>query len=110
MGRSAIALLGLVVALAWGQALAAGDPAAGEALARARCAVCHGADGIATQPHVPHIAGESEIYLTKQLKAFRSGEREDPQMSMMAQPLSDEDIANLSAWYSSILVSATLPE
>ena len=59
---------------------------------------------------MPHLAGESEIYLTKQLKAFRDGERNDPQMSIMAKPLSDEDIANLAAWYSSIKISVTLPE
>ena len=59
---------------------------------------------------MPHIAGESDIYLIKQLKAFRSGERQDPQMSVMAKPLSDEDIANLAAWYSSIKITVTLPE
>lgn len=101
-------MLGLLAVFAL-EALAA-DPEAGEALARKSCSSCHGADGMAVQPHVPHIAGESAMYLTKQLKAFRAGERQDPQMSFMAQPLSDEDIANLSAWYSSIQVTATLPE
>src|SRR5215510_1357753 len=87
----------------------AADAAAGRAKAKT-CQTCHGIDGIAKQPNVPHLAGESEIYLTKQLKAFRDGERKDPQMSIMAKPLTDEDIANLAAWYSSIQITATLPE
>jgi cytochrome c553 len=87
----------------------AADAAAGRAKAKT-CQTCHGIDGIAKQPNVPHLAGESEIYLTKQLKAFRDGERKDLQMSIMAKPLSDEDIANLAAWYSSIKITVTLPE
>lgn len=87
----------------------AADAAAGKVTAK-KCQICHGIDGISKQAHVPHIAGESDIYLIKQLKAFRSGERQDPQMSVMAKPLSDEDIANLAAWYSSIKITVTLPE
>jgi cytochrome c553 len=106
--KRAAAMLVLAAALAAGPA-AAGDPAAGRAKARA-CQACHGIDGVAKQAHVPHIAGESDIYLIKQLKAFRAGERQDPQMSIMAKPLTDEDIANLAAWYSSIEISVKLPE
>jgi cytochrome c553 len=87
----------------------AADAAAGRAKAKA-CQACHGIDGVSKQAHVPHIAGESEIYLIKQLKAFRDGERQDPQMSIMAKPLTDEDIANLAAWYSSIKITVTVPE
>ncbi|MFM9843328.1 MAG: c-type cytochrome [Dongiaceae bacterium] len=87
----------------------AADAAAGKKEAK-KCQACHGIDGISKQAHVPHIAGESDIYLIKQLKAFRSGERQDPQMSVMAKPLSDEDIANLAAWYSSIKITVTLPD
>ena len=102
-------LLILAAALVLGEAAAAGDPVAGRAHAN-RCVPCHGVDGVAKQPHVPNIAGESVFYLTKQLKAFRSGERQDPQMSLMAQPLTDEEIANLAAWYSSIGITVTLPQ
>jgi cytochrome c553 len=90
-------------------AASAADAAAGRAKAKA-CQTCHGIDGLAKQPNVPHLAGESDIYLIKQLKAFRDGERKDPQMSIMAKPLSDDDIANLAAWYSSITITVTLPE
>jgi cytochrome c553 len=73
------------------------------------CAVCHGLDGIAKTPDAANLAGESTFYLTRQLQAFRSGERKHDQMSIIAQGLSDGDIADLAAWYSSLKVSVTMP-
>jgi cytochrome c553 len=87
----------------------AADPSAGRSKAKV-CQTCHGIDGVGKMPTVPNIAGESEIYLAKQLKAFRSGERKDPQMSIIAKPLTDEEIANLATWYASIKFSVTVPE
>ena len=58
----------------------------------------------------PHIAGENRIYLETQLKAFRSGKREHEIMSVIAKNLSDEDISDLSAWYASVKITATMPE
>ena len=87
----------------------AADPAAGRAKA-ALCRACHGIDGIAKIPIAPHIAGESTIYLQTQLKAFRSGKREHEIMSVIAKQLSDDDIANLAAWYSSIEFTVEIPE
>ena len=94
---------------AWAAPAGAADAAAGRQKARI-CQTCHGIDGVGKMPIVPNIAGESEIYLTKQLKAFRSGERTDPQMSIMAKPLTDEEIANLAAWYASIGFTVQVPE
>lgn len=74
------------------------------------CQNCHGIDGLAKLPFVPHIAGESKIYLVTQLKAFRSGTRKNEMMSVIARDLSDDDIDNLATWYSSILIHVTLPE
>ena len=102
----AVVLFTVLVAPA--MALAA-DPAAGRKKA-GRCAACHGLDGLAKIPNAPHIGGESEFYLTKQLKAFRAGERKDPQMSLMAKNLSDDDIADLAAYYSRIELTAKIPE
>ena len=48
--------------------------------------------------------------VTQQLLRFRSGERKHPQMSLVAAGLSDDDIANLAAWYAAIKVSVELPE
>ena len=49
----------------------------------------------------PKLAGQHAAYLTKQMKAFRSGERKDPVMAPMAMPLSDADIEDISAFYAS---------
>lgn len=65
------------------------------------CVACHGADGIGKAPQYPNLAGQKATYLDKQLKAFRSGERKDPNMSAMAKPLSDDDIAELAAYFES---------
>lgn len=89
-------------------ALAGGDPAAGRQLAQA-CAVCHGRDGIAVLPNAPNLAGQNEQYLVKALADYREGRRVDQQMSLIAEPLSDQDIADLAAWFSSMTIVVTLP-
>ena len=66
------------------------------------CAACHGTDGIGKMPIYPNLKGQNEAYLAKQMKAFRDGIRKDPTMNAMAKPLSDTDIDNLSAYYSSL--------
>jgi hypothetical protein len=58
----------------------------------------------------PHIAGHPEMYLIAQLEACRSGARQNEMMTVVAQDLSDDDIANLSAYYSRIEVSAKVPD
>jgi len=103
-----ICFAGLAAAIAPPAAHAA-DAEAGRSKAAA-CRTCHGIDGIAKIPIAPHIAGESEIYLQTQLKAFRSGKREHEIMSVIARDLSDEDIADLAAWYSSIEFSVEVPQ
>ena len=104
----AIPMLAALALASLPQAAEAGDAAAGRKKAR-QCQTCHGIDGIAKIPIAPHIAGESEIYLATQLKAFRSGKREHEIMSVIAKNLSDEDISDLSAWYASIKITATMP-
>ena len=109
--NTALAVIGFgsLLAVGFSQATQAADAAAGRQKAR-QCQTCHGIDGVAKIPIAPHIAGESQIYLETQLKAFRSGKREHEIMSLIAQNLSDEDISDLAAWYSSIKFSVTLPE
>ncbi len=82
-------------------AFAGGDAAAGKAKA-GTCAACHGANGISAIPMYPNLAGQKEAYLAKQLRDFKSGARKDPVMGPMAAPLSDEDITNLAAYFSSL--------
>lgn len=93
----------LLAAAATSPPLRAADAAAGKAKAQA-CAVCHGPMGISSAPDAPHLAGQPEIYLAAQLRAYRSGERKHEVMAVMAKPLSDDDIANLAAWFASIKV------
>ena len=50
----------------------------------------------------PNLAGQKEAYLAKQLKDFKSGARKDPIMAPMAMGLSDEDVANIAAYYASL--------
>lgn len=64
------------------------------------CVACHGVNGNSANPEWPSLAGQSAPYIVKQLKAFKSGERQNPLMTPMAQPLSDDDIEDLAAYYS----------
>ena len=102
-------ILAIMALLSAGPVLAAGSKDDGRSKAR-QCAVCHGIDGVSKRPDVPHIAGESNVYLKAQLEAFRSGKRHHREMSIVAQGLSDDDIADLIAWYSAIKFSVELPE
>lgn len=95
----------LALACACGIAPAAETPPPGR-LKSQPCAPCHGAQGISIAPDAPNLAGQPQIYLAAQLKAFRSGQRVHPVMNVIARPLSDTDIAELSAWYSAIAVEA----
>jgi cytochrome c553 len=87
----------------------AADATAGKAKA-AMCAVCHGLNGLAKNPEAPNLAGNNANYLVKQLKAFKSGERKNDQMSIIVESLSDDDMANLAAWYSSLKVTVEMPQ
>ncbi|MCW5700002.1 MAG: cytochrome c [Rhodospirillales bacterium] len=87
----------------------AGDAAAGRKKASA-CAVCHGQDGLGVRPDVPHIAGQSEIYMRAQLEKFRSGERTHQEMNIIAGDLTDEDMDDLVAYYSAIKVTVEVPK
>ena len=78
----------------------AGDAAAGK-VKSATCAACHNADGNSVNPIWPKIAGQHAGYLEGQLQAFKSGQRKDPTMTAMAAPLSEDDMADLAAWFAS---------
>ena len=91
---------GFLVLGLFGPVLAA-DIEAGKEKAAA-CMVCHGETGISTRADVPNLAGQKVKYLTNQLNAFRAGERKNPFMNAMASQLSDADIENLAAFFSSL--------
>jgi cytochrome c553 len=90
-----------------GACLATSCPAADVAKGRAKaaaCAACHGPQGLAVAPDAPNLAGQPEMYLAAQLKAYRDGTRKHEVMSLMAKPLSDADIEDLAAWFASLKV------
>jgi cytochrome c553 len=108
--KHSVAAAALVAAACAASASYAADPAAGKKVASGMCAVCHGVDGIAKNPDAPHLAAENVEYLMRQLKAFKSGDRKHEQMSIIAQGLSDEQMADVAAWYSSIKIKAEMPQ
>jgi cytochrome c553 len=95
-----VAILFAAMASVSSSAFAAGDAAAGKSKS-AVCVACHGPSGVSSSDIWPNLAGQKQVYIMKQLKAFREGTRTDPLMSGMAKPLSDEDIENLAAYFSS---------
>jgi len=83
---------------------AAGDAAAGKAKSM-MCAGCHGSDGTAIAPMYPNLKGQNAAYIESSLKAFKNKTRKGGMAAMMygmAAPLSDADIKNLAAYYSSL--------
>ena len=83
-----------------GAALAGGDAEAGKALA-ANCSGCHGENGEGMDPNPP-IAGLEEAKHVQMLKEYKDGTREDPMMQMFVSQLSDEDMANIAAYYATL--------
>lgn len=77
------------------------DAAALDALVQ-QCAPCHGADGIARDTEIPNLAGQHDRYLWTQMMAFRKGTRRHEEMRYMSRHLSEDDIAALVAYYSSL--------
>lgn len=91
-------------ALTLGNAHAAGDKEHGRILAYT-CAGCHGVTGYKNaypSYHVPRIAGQNEDYLVNALKEYRSGDRSHPTMRAQGESLSDQDIADIAAYLSSL--------
>lgn len=68
----------------------------------ATCVGCHGINGISIVPTFPNLAGQKAAYTAAQLKAFKNKTRPSAAMYPMVQGLSDEDIANIAAYYESL--------
>ena len=65
------------------------------------CVGCHGTDGNSLGPTFPNLAGQHANYMVQQLQAFKSGARSDPSMTPMAMPLTEQDMVDLAAYYTS---------
>jgi len=82
----------------------AGDAGAGKTKA-ATCFACHGANGVGIAETYPNLAGQKEGYLVSSIKAYKDGQRTGGLavlMTPMVATLSDEDIADIAAYYSSL--------
>lgn len=82
------------------------DPAKGKVVAETICVACHGVDGNSMSPENPHLAGQIEPYIYKQLSNFKAtgdapAARENAIMAGMVAALSDEDMKNVAAWFAS---------
>jgi len=78
-----------------------GDAKAGEAKANGVCLACHGPQGNAIVPIWPKLAGQHPEYIYKQLMEFKGGARQNAQMSPMAAPLTEQEMRDVAAYYSS---------
>lgn len=105
-GLPLLVVAALLVASAWASAAQA-PPGRAKAAA---CSTCHGDDGISVQPNVPNLAGQPAIYVAEQLRQYRSGKRVHEVMSVVAKPLTDQDIDDLAAWFAAIAVEARVPK
>ena len=86
----------------------------GKEVAQTICAACHGLDGRAASGGnsslVPNIFAQNKEYLVVKLKDYKSGKINHPQMSLIAQMLTEDQILNVSEWYSRISVEIKLPK
>jgi cytochrome c553 len=101
-----ITMLSLMLAFAMNTSSVAqfGDAEAGKQKS-ATCVACHGADGNSPIDQFPKIAGQVPGYIAAQLASFKSGERENPIMAGMVGALSEQDMADLDAYYASQTIS-----
>lgn len=78
------------------------------------CVTCHGINGQATGAGnsviIPNITAQEKNYMIARLKAYKAGEIKHPQMSVVAQMLSEQDINDVAEWYSKIKIQILDPE
>lgn len=101
MKYSKTLLIVLINTLLLANSASAGDIDKGKVKAQT-CIGCHGVKGISPMPNYPNLAGQKEQYLKLQLDAYRNGSRKHMLMTGVSAMLSDEDIANLAAYYASL--------
>jgi cytochrome c553 len=98
-----LSLVAAAALLALSVSAQAADREAGQKIADAQCAACHGKDGkTPIDPSYPKLAGQYADYLRVSLIAYQRGDRKNPIMAGIAKPLSRKDIENLAAFYASL--------
>src|SRR6201996_9274045 len=101
MRKSLVAMAAGVAVFAGACAAHAADIAAGKAKAEV-CAGCHGENGVSQMENIPSLAGQLDQYVQWQLVYFRAGSRKNEQMQPIVEPLTNEDIRNLGAYFASL--------
>ena len=102
--------LGLTGILAASAASAQGSAVGGATKIKSLgCINCHGRDGVSKLPEAPNLAGQVQTYIVSSLQAYKTGARKNELMNTVAEPLSDADIQDLSAYYASIQINVTPP-
>lgn len=98
--NNSLIVLALAAALAAAPAFAGGDAVKGKEKSAA-CAACHGADGNSASDAFPRIGGQVEDYLLHSLKGYKSGKRKNAIMAGQVAALSNADLKDLAAYFSS---------
>jgi cytochrome c553 len=96
-----VSLFAAALVFGFGTASAKGNAATGKTKAAA-CEACHGADGNGIAPNYPALAGQYQDYLAQVLHEYKDGQRTNAIMNGMASPLSDQEIEDLAAYFSSL--------
>ena len=102
-------ILGLAALVVTSPFAQAGDSTAGRTV-MVKCQGCHGKDGVSTIPSAPNLAGQKEYYLIWSLRKYKAGKRESRMMSVVLEGLSDEDMANVAAYYAAIKIIVEVPQ
>ena len=102
MPRPALRLVLPWAALAFAASLAKADENVSLPDVIAQCAACHGTDGIAKSADVPHLAGQQELYLFNQLKAFKAGKRPHKEMRYMSRQISEAEMREIAHIYATM--------
>jgi len=82
--------------------VSAADSEAGRARVQSVCAACHGVSGVSVSDSIPNLAAQKASYLEAQLKALKDGSRKNAVMNAIAAQLSNDDIANVAAYFASL--------
>src|SRR5689334_679308 len=99
--RSALVGMVLASAIACGSPVRGADIAAGKEKAEL-CVGCHGEGGISQMENIPSLAAQPDLFLQWQLVYFRAGTRKNEQMQPVVEPLTNEDIRNLGAYFAQL--------
>jgi len=104
MKKTVIIFVSIVLATLSANSLASGDAEAGQTKS-ATCMGCHGLAGNSTMPNFPKLAGQGEGYILKQLQEFKSGARNNAIMAGVVAILSEQDMMDIAAYYSTQTIS-----